>query len=267
MESLIDAGTIGLRVGGVPPIVSLCGRAQPGFDPGPPETLDGEPYNEWRDAFCTITFTMTFFRQGSDLIFREEFYVVKMGEARRGAELRDWWCDGCYYGRRDSRAVVIDAPEVSLDPTVAQGIRYETMAVDGPAILRDGNPIGFVWPEMFFIRTTEPGQFNVIQENAIQFQNDTYRYQGSLGIPDTGGAVSLPTPGGMTQHYGTCDLVQTGEGNGFCRPDCRLFDPGNGLDLCTWQDLGYLPIDPELVAPDWALAHPEKMDRAYGASP
>lgn len=251
----------------LPPLLSRCGTADPLYDRGPPPTLGGEPYNALEHDWCTISFTRRYFLRDTQFGSFEDIHVVRTKS--ENAEPEDWFCDGCRYCTLEQVATVSDVPE--LQPIFdrlgiehpeyhAQRFQSTIVSVDGPDPCQNAFEVGTTLGSEVAIRTNDPDVVFFLTDDILQPQGGSISYAGLFGIPDTGGTVDLVS-GGTGFLYHDCGLGA----ESTCRPTCRTFKAANGFDLCTWDDAPYLPYLPELVAPEWAERHPERMRQVYGA--
>lgn len=289
--------TFGLPHSELPGIYSACGRVQPGYDPGDPgdpeedpprdavpPSVDGVPYNELTDPFCSITFTRRYSQDEDDgtVYMDEDIYVIELGEPDE--ESPEWDPDYLFEGGRFCTwrwTVEANVGASLADPYSQEDVQLITWTLDAVSERCDNdfyNP-GTTTVAEYAIRSTrsEIGLFlpdffagwqGYLDEEGTPVPD--IRFQGYAGIEEGGGAMVLPPEDlehGVMTYYEECEPEPAaGGGPGYCRPlSCRLFSESPTMPACTWDDVAALPANPELVLPEWRAAYPELYAAAYGS--
>ena len=249
----------------LPPLLSRCETGDPDYDPGPPPTLRGEAYNPFEHDWCTISFTRRYRIVDGQFGSSEQIHVIRTES--EAPEPEDWFCDGCLYCTIEQVASVSNVPELQplfddleIENPEFYAQRFQSMivAVDGAEPCRSAFTVGDTLGSEVAMRTNDPNVIFFLTDDLLGPQDGALHYDGLFGIPDTGGTVDLVS-GGTGFLYHDCGLTADGP----CTPSCRTFRAANGFELCSWDDVPYLPYLRELVSPEWAERYPERMERVY----
>lgn len=284
--------SFGLPHSELPPIYSACGRVQPGYDLGDPDdptdnTVDGAPYDELRDPFCSLTFTRQFSQDEDDgTVYLDEYiYVLALGEPDPGSafytpDAQEYLFEGGLYCWFRWTVEANAAPSLAdpYDQDAVQNLTY-TLAAITPRCSHEVSgsvfEIGYQTKEYAYCSTRDD-IFLFLPDAPLFAQWQGYpvegqvalapdiRFQGFAGISEGGGGMAWPgqdnagDEGWMT-YYQTCvpDSRVVEEGPGYCLPAaCRLFSESPTLPACTWDDVSALPCEEDLVLPEWQASYP-----------